>query len=111
MSFALVALGLCFFFNPYFAVVDFFPDFIGCFLVWLGLSRVARNNSVMQEARTAFLKLLALQNQLKYIFQLQINYHNHTTLEIQLEENILVLISQEWIHFFAKNEYQQGNLI
>ena len=60
MSFALVALGLCLFFNPYFAVVDLFPDFIGCFLVWLGLSRVAHINAAMQEARGAFLKLLAL---------------------------------------------------
>lgn len=60
MSFVLVAIGLCFFFNPYFAVVDFFPDFIGCFLVWLGLSRVSRINAVMREARAAFLKLLAL---------------------------------------------------
>lgn len=60
MSFALVALGLCFFFNPYFAVIDLFPDFIGCFFIWLGLSRAARINTAMQEARTAFLKLLAL---------------------------------------------------
>ena len=60
MSFSLVAIGLCFFFNPYFAVVDFLPDFIGCFLIWLGLSRVSRINAVMREARTAFLKLLAL---------------------------------------------------
>ncbi len=60
MSFALVALGLCFFFNPYFAVVDFFPDFIGCFLIWLGLSRVSRINASMQEARGSFLRLVAL---------------------------------------------------
>lgn len=60
MSFALVALGLCFFFNPYFAVVDVFPDFIGCFLIWLGLARLSRVSPVMQEARSAFLKLLAV---------------------------------------------------
>ena len=60
MSFTLVALGLCFFFNPYFAVLDLFPDFIGCFLIWLGLSRISRINAVMQEARAAFLKLLAV---------------------------------------------------
>ena len=59
MSFALVAIGLCFFFNPYFAVLDLLPDFIGCFLIWLGLSRVARINAAMQEAREGFLKLLA----------------------------------------------------
>ncbi len=60
MSFTLVALGLCFFFNPYFAVLDLFPDLIGCFLIWLGLSRVSHINAVMQEARVAFLKLLAV---------------------------------------------------
>ena len=60
MSFWLVAVGLCFFFNPTISVIDFLPDFIGCLLVFFGLSRVAHVNSVMQEARGKFLKLTAV---------------------------------------------------
>lgn len=58
MSFLAVAVGLCFFFNPNLSVLDLLPDFIGCALVFLGLTRVARINPVMQEARGKFLKLL-----------------------------------------------------
>lgn len=60
MSFWLVMAGLCFFFNPNLSVFDFLPDFIGCILVFIGLSRVARINPVMQEARTKFLTLAAV---------------------------------------------------
>lgn len=57
MSFWLVMAGLCFFFNPNLALIDFLPDFIGCILVYFGLTRVARVSAVMQEARAKFLKL------------------------------------------------------
>ncbi len=57
VSFAPVFLGLLFFTNPYFSVVDVLPDFIGCALIFLGLSRVAQINRQMSEARAAFLKL------------------------------------------------------
>ncbi len=57
MGFALILIGLLFFANPYFAVIDFLPDCIGCALVYIGLSRVARISKQMSEARTAFLKL------------------------------------------------------
>ncbi len=57
MSFLCVMAGLFFFFNPNLSVLDFLPDFIGCALVFLGLTRVARINPVMQEARGKFLKL------------------------------------------------------
>ena len=57
MSFGLVMIGLCFFFNPLLALIDFLPDFIGCLLVYFGLIRVSRINSVMQEARNKFLQL------------------------------------------------------
>ena len=60
MSFWTVMAGLCFFFNPTVAVIDFLPDFIGCILIFIGLTRVARVSSVMQDARAAFLKLGAI---------------------------------------------------
>ena len=60
IGFGLVLAGLCFFFNPIFAVVDVLPDFIGCLLVWFGLSRVSRVSRPMVEARAAFLKLFVV---------------------------------------------------
>ncbi len=59
-GFGLVFLGLAFFFNPYFAVVDALPDFIGCLLICAGLSRVAPVHAGMQDARKAFLRLAAV---------------------------------------------------
>ncbi len=59
LGFTLVFIGLLFFFNPYFAVIDFLPDFIGCILILCGLERVSCINRTMGEARTAFFKLLA----------------------------------------------------
>ncbi len=58
LSFTLIFAGLLFFFNPYFAVVDFLPDFIGCILILLGLDRFAAINRTMEEARAAVFKLL-----------------------------------------------------
>lgn len=58
MRFGLVLLGLLFFANPYFAVVDVLPDVIGCLLIYIGLGRAARINRQVAEARTAFFKLL-----------------------------------------------------
>lgn len=58
IHFGLVLLGLLFFCNPYFAVVDVLPDLIGCLLVYVGLSRVSHFSHQMREARIAFLKLL-----------------------------------------------------
>ena len=60
IGFGLVLAGLCFFFNPVFAVVDVLPDCIGCLLVWFGLSRVSRVSRPMVEARAAFLKLFVV---------------------------------------------------
>lgn len=57
IRFGLVLAGLCFFFNPAFSVIDVLPDFIGCLLIWLGLSRVSVVSPPMAEARRAFLKL------------------------------------------------------
>lgn len=58
VRFALVLIGLLFFANPYFAAIDVLPDFIGCALIYLGLSRVASVNRSMSEARTVFFKLM-----------------------------------------------------
>ncbi|MBQ9099669.1 MAG: hypothetical protein IJY50_09620 [Clostridia bacterium] len=56
----LVFIGLCFFFNPPFAVIDVLPDFIGCLLICLGLLRVAPICAPLAEARKAFLKVGAI---------------------------------------------------
>jgi len=60
LGFGLVFLGLCFFFNPYFAVIDVFPDFIGALLVCLGLVPLARLSGAMREAQLAFLRFAAI---------------------------------------------------
>ena len=57
VRFGLVFIGMLFFCNPYFAVIDILPDFIGCLLICVGLGRVSLIQSSMREARTAFLKL------------------------------------------------------
>lgn len=59
MRFSLVFIGLLFFANPYFAVVDVLPDSIGCVLILLGLMRASNLNRQMSEVRTSFSKLLA----------------------------------------------------
>jgi len=60
ISFWLVLVGLCFFFNPNIAMVDPLPDVIGCFLICVALTRISHVSPVMQEARTKFLKLSAI---------------------------------------------------
>ena len=57
IRFGTVLVGLLFFCNPYFAAVDVLPDFIGCLLIWLGLSRIAPLHSYARDAQSAFLKL------------------------------------------------------
>ena len=58
IRFGLLFAGLVLFCNPYFAVIDVLPDFIGCLLIILGLSRAMLVNRVLAEARTAFVKLM-----------------------------------------------------
>ena len=55
--FLLVLIGLCFFFNPYFATIDFLPDCIGCLLVAIGLLPLSRISFPLREARNCFLRL------------------------------------------------------
>lgn len=59
-GFGLVFLGLALFFNPYFAAVDVLPDFVGCILIYIGLSRVALIHDGLRDAANAFLKLAAV---------------------------------------------------
>lgn len=40
MEFTLIAVGLLFLMNPLVAVMDIFPDFIGCILIFLGVNRL-----------------------------------------------------------------------
>ena len=54
LSFWLCAAGLCLFFNPSLALIDFLPDCVGCLLVYFGLARISRVSPVMQEARSKF---------------------------------------------------------
>ena len=60
IGFLSIFIGMLFFFNPSFGVVDVLPDFIGCLFIYLGLSRISVISRIMAEARTAFLKLLAV---------------------------------------------------
>lgn len=57
IGFGLIFWGLFFFFNPYFAVLDFLPDSLGCLLVYLGLSRLSHISYPLREARVKFLHL------------------------------------------------------
>lgn len=57
MCFGIIFLGFVFFFNPTIAVIDVLPDFIGCIIIWLGLSRLSLIHPNMQAARSGFLKL------------------------------------------------------
>lgn len=59
LNFIPIAVGLCFFFNPYFSVIDLLPDFIGCLLIAFGLVQTARIHTHMRHAQRAFL-ILAL---------------------------------------------------
>ena len=43
LGFGLVFAGLCFFFNPYVAVIDVLPDFIGALLIYLFYTSEIKN--------------------------------------------------------------------
>lgn len=67
--FILVLVGLCFFFNPYFAAIDVLPDFIGCLLIAIGLIPLSRISLPMKEAQRSFL-ILALIDAAKQVLLL-----------------------------------------
>lgn len=49
--------GLVFFCNPYFAAMDFLPDFVGCLILFFALTPLSRISIPAAEARRAFLIL------------------------------------------------------
>ncbi|MBE6690932.1 MAG: hypothetical protein E7590_06570 [Ruminococcaceae bacterium] len=57
ITFFTVFLGLAFFCNPTFAAIDVLPDFIGCLLICLGLSRVSRIHAGLREVKKSFYKV------------------------------------------------------
>lgn len=67
--FILILVGLCFFFNPYFAAIDVLPDFIGCLLIAIGLIPLSRISLPMKEAQRSFL-ILALIDAAKQVLLL-----------------------------------------
>ena len=64
--FVLIVIGLCFFFNPYFATIDFLPDFIGALLIFAGLVPISRVFLPLNDAKRAFL-YVALADFLKQV--------------------------------------------
>lgn len=57
MGFGLIIAGLILLVNPIVHVVDLFPDFLGFFLIWKGLSKLAYLHSGFSSARDLFLRL------------------------------------------------------
>ncbi len=58
IGFGAILAGLFLFFNPYFAVFDVLPDWIGSLILFLALAKFAHIDRRMAQARDAFLKLL-----------------------------------------------------
>ena len=50
MEFTLITVGLLFFMNPLVAIVDIFPDFIGCILILLGINRLRAVSPELDDA-------------------------------------------------------------
>ena len=50
MEFALITAGLLFLMNPLIAIVDIFPDFIGCILILLGINRLRAVSPELDDA-------------------------------------------------------------
>lgn len=50
MEFTLITVGLLFFMNPLIAIVDIFPDFIGCILILLGINRLRAVSPELDDA-------------------------------------------------------------
>ncbi|MBQ3901350.1 MAG: hypothetical protein II736_06475 [Clostridia bacterium] len=51
MGFGLIAAGFVFLFNPVYHVIDLLPDFIGFFLIWKGLARLASLEYELEDSR------------------------------------------------------------
>ncbi len=66
MGFGLIIAGLVFLVNPCYNVIDVLPDFVGFFLIFRGLSRMAPLDSDLDDSRTVF-SHLALIDLSKYL--------------------------------------------
>ena len=60
MGITLITVGLLFLFNPMLSIIDIFPDVIGLFLVYLGMSKFSRVNEDMNYACRMFIRLCAI---------------------------------------------------
>ena len=60
MGFGLVLAGLAFFLIPSVGMIDLMPDFIGCALIMIGLSKTAELNGDLADARIRFRYLFYL---------------------------------------------------
>lgn len=60
MGITLVIGGLFFLFNPNFNIIDFIPDFIGLFLIFIGLTSMAHISEDIKHARKMAIYLAAL---------------------------------------------------
>ncbi len=66
MGFGLIIAGFVFLVNPSFNVIDVLPDFIGFFLIFRGLTRLAQIDPDLDDSRTVF-SHLALIDVSKYL--------------------------------------------
>ena len=66
MGFGLIIAGLIFLVNPCYNVIDILPDFVGFFLIFRGLSKMAPLDSDLDDSRTVF-SHLALIDRSKYL--------------------------------------------
>ncbi|MBR7032023.1 MAG: hypothetical protein IKI03_00140 [Clostridia bacterium] len=57
MGFGLIIAGLLFLVNPCYNVIDVLPDFIGFFLIFRGLSRMAPLDPSLEDSRSLFSRL------------------------------------------------------
>lgn len=57
MGFGLISIGFVFLFNPNINIIDVIPDFIGLWLICIGLTKIAQINADLMEARGLFFKL------------------------------------------------------
>lgn len=61
MSFVLIIIGFLFLFNPNFSIIDIVPDFIGFFMIALGLTKMSRLSENVDSSRKHAFALAALE--------------------------------------------------
>ena len=54
MDLMLIIVGMAFMLNPMIAILDIFPDFIGCILILIGLNRISSISPELDDARPYF---------------------------------------------------------